>query len=197
MAGTAGTSVDELRTLPSHTKVLPPLESARLEDVVAYTDGRVDCCPPSFAPLLDRAHRIFAEMEAEPPGQLKLIQWRNRRQHNTWGRRIMPRLREGDHARNPLFLNAADAAARGLAAGDEIAVHSEFGLVETVVGIDDALRPGVVALSHGYGERTPDDPEGLEVGVNVNRLLPSGPGSYEPYSSMAFMVGVPVEVVPL
>ncbi len=54
-----------------------------------------------------------------------------------------------------------------------------------------------MALSHGYGERTPDDAEGAEVGVNVNRLLPSGPGSYEAYSSMAFMVGVPVEVVPV
>ena len=57
-----------------------------------------------------------------------------------------------------------------------------------------ALRPGVVALSHGYGERTADDPDGAEVGVNVNRLLPSGPGSYEFYSNMAFMVGIPVEV---
>ena len=54
-----------------------------------------------------------------------------------------------------------------------------------------------MALSHGYGERTADDAEGAEVGVNVNRLLPSGPGSYEPYSSMAFMVGIPVEVVPV
>ena len=33
------------------------------------------------------------------------------------------------------------------------------------------------------------------VGVNVNRLLPSGPGSYEDYSSMAFTVGAPVGVV--
>jgi hypothetical protein len=31
-------------------------------------------------------------------------------------------------------------------------------------------------------------------GVNVNRLLSSGPGSYDPLSNMAFMTGVPVEV---
>src|SRR5690606_32280663 len=98
----AGTSVEELRTLPSHTKVLPPTVSSGLDEVVAYTDARIDLCPASFAPLLDRARRIFAELEAEPPDQLKLIQWRNRRQHNTWGRRIMPRLREGANAVNPL-----------------------------------------------------------------------------------------------
>ncbi len=196
MATMAGTTVDELRTLPSNTKVLPPPTTTSIDKLVGYSDGRVDCCPPSFAPLLDRANAIFAELEAEPPDQLKLIQWRNRRQHNTWGRRLMPGLRKGDHARNPLFLHPDDAAARGLEAGAPVTVWSAAGSVDTVIGFDDALRPGVVALSHGYGERTADVPSDTEVGVNVNRLLPSGPGSYEPYSSMAFMVGVPVEVTP-
>jgi anaerobic selenocysteine-containing dehydrogenase len=194
MATEAGTTLDELRSLPSNTKVLPPYESMPLEDFIAYNDGRIDCCPPSFAPLLERAREIFDELRAEPADQLKLIQWRNRRQHNTWGRRMMPRLREGHNARNPLFFNTVDASARGLAAGDPVGVRSEWGAVETVVGIDDALRPGVVAMSHGYGDRSADDAPGAEVGVNVNRLLPSGPGSYEHYSSMAFMVGIPVEV---
>ena len=109
---------------------------------------------------------------------------------------MMPRLREGENARNPLFFHPDDAADRGLAPGDPVAVRSEWGEVETVVGIDDALRRGVVALSHGYGDRSADDDADAEVGVNVNRLLPSGPGSYEHYSSMAFMVGIPVEVEP-
>jgi formate dehydrogenase len=196
LAEMAGTSVEELRALPSNTKVLPRYESLRIKDVVAYNDGRIDCCPPSFAPLLDRARAIFAELGAEPDDQLKLIQWRNRRQHNTWGRRMMPKLREGEHAVNPLFVNPDDAADRGLAPGDRVRVRTEWGEVETVVGLDEALRRGVVALSHGYGDRSADDDPGLEVGVNVNRLLPSGPGSYERYSSMAFMVGIPVDVVP-
>ncbi len=197
MAGEAGTSVEELRTLASNTKVLPPVVSSSIDEAVAYTDGRVDLCPPSFAPLLDRAAEIFAELRVEPADQLKLIQWRNRRQHNTWGRRMMPRLREGDNARNPLYVNPDDAAARGLGEGDMVTVRSAWGAVVTAVGFDAALRPGVVALSHGYGERSTDDAPDIEVGVNVNRLLPSGPGSYEHYSSMAFMVGVPVEVTPV
>jgi hypothetical protein len=32
--------------------------------------------------------------------------------------------------------------------------------------------------------------------VNVNRLLPSGPGSYDPLSTQALMTGIPVEVEP-
>jgi anaerobic selenocysteine-containing dehydrogenase len=194
MAQAAGTTIEELRTLPSNTKVLEPRRSLTLEEAVAYTDGRLDCCPPSFASALDRAREIFSELEAESPDALKLIQWRNRRQHNTWGRRLIPRLRDGEYARNPLFFNPDDAAARGFAPGDAVTVRSASGCVETVVGIDPALRPGVVALSHGYGERSADDPADAEVGVNVNRLLPSGPGSYERVSNMAFMVGIPVEV---
>ena len=107
----------------------------------------------------------------------------------------MPRLREGEHAHNPLFLNPDDADARGLREGDAVTVRSASGAVDTVVGIDGARRRGVVALSHGYGERNADDPDDAEVGVNVNRLLPSGPGSYEFFSNMAFMVGIPVEVM--
>ena len=196
MAEMAGTTIDELRASPSNTKVLPPYVSLPLEDVVAYTDGRVDCCPPSFGPAIERAGAVFDELRAEPGEQLKLIQFRNRRQHNTWGHRMVPRLRRGEHARNPVLVNPDDAAARGLAAGDAVVVRSPWGEVATVVGLDDTLRPGVVALSHGYGERSADEPEGAEVGVNVNRLLPSGPGSYEEYSSMAFMVGIPVELLP-
>ena len=190
-----GTSIEELRSLPTHTKVLPPRESRPVEEVVAHPDGRVDCCPSSFAPVIERAHAIFEELECEAPDGLKLIQWRNRRQHNSWGRRLMPRLREGRFAHNPLFLNPEDAAARGLADGDPITVRSASGAVDTVVGLDPALRRGVVALSHGYGERWASDSSGTEVGVNVNRLLPSGHGSYEWYSNMAHMVGIPVEVL--
>ena len=136
MANAAGTTIDELRTLPSNTKVLPPYRSLTIEEAVAYTDGRVDCCPPSFAPVLDRAREIFAELQGETPETLKLIQWRNRRQHNTWGRRLIPRLREGAYAHNPLFLHPDDAAARSLAEGDPITVRSSAGSVDTVVGID-------------------------------------------------------------
>ena len=54
----------------------------------------------------------------------------------------MPRLRNGEHARNPLFFHPKDAADRGLAEGDEVTVRSASGSVRTVVGIDDALRRG-------------------------------------------------------
>jgi len=64
---------------------------------------------------------------------------------------------------------------------------------------DDSLLPGVVALTHGWGnQRTP----GMRVaqrtpGVNANALLPIGAESFEPLSSQAFMTGIPVDLARL
>jgi hypothetical protein len=57
--------------------------------------------------------------------------------------------------------------------------------------------PGVVAATHGWGN---GESRGMRVaqefpGANVNRLLGSGPGTYDPLSNMAHMTGVVVEVV--
>ena len=73
------------------------------------------------------------------------------------------------------------------------------GRIEAPVRTDDSLRAGVVAMTHGWGhQRTP----AMRVahahpGVNVNALLPSGPGSYEKLSNQAFMTGVPVTLTPV
>lgn len=196
IAAARGTDLESLRGLPSNTLVLPPPSPGSLDDVIVHPDGLLDVCPAEFAPLLERARNLFESLAHEPPGALKLIQWRNPRQHNTWGHRLVPRLRTGRFATNPLFLHPDDAAERGLVEGDPVTVSTEWGRVETTVGHDPALRRGVVALSHGYGDERPTDSEGGGTGVNVNRLLPSGPGSFETFSGMAHMVGIPVEIAP-
>ena len=64
------------------------------------------------------------------------------------------------------------------------------------MGLDDELMPGVVAMSHGWGNA---GTSGMKVaqsapGANCNALLPSGRGSFERLSSQAHMTGIPVEV---
>ncbi|MFK7894460.1 MAG: molybdopterin-dependent oxidoreductase [Myxococcota bacterium] len=196
MAAQRGTSITELGSLPSRTKVLlPVLPPGSLQDTIVHPDGFVDCCPSAFSELMGRAHTLFSELEAEPEETLKLIQWRNTRQHNSWGRRLVPQLRKGRFATNPLLLSAEEAEARGFAKGDRVRVKSAYGEVETRIEIDAALRRGVAALSHGYGDRWFGESDSAEVGVNVNRLLPSGPGSFEHFSNMAHMLGIPIEIM--
>ena len=77
--------------------------------------------------------------------------------------------------------------------------QNEYGEVEVEVALDAGLMAGTVAMTHGWGNhRTPamrvahDHP-----GANVNRLLPTGPGSFEVLSNQAFMTGIPVEIAAL
>src|SRR4051794_37877460 len=97
---------------------------------------------------------------------------------------------------NPLHISVPDADRLGLSHGDRVCVTSKWGTIEAVAQVDETLRSGVVAMTHGWGNaRTP----GLRIaqrypGVNANALLPSGPGSYEKLSNQAHMTGVPVEV---
>jgi anaerobic selenocysteine-containing dehydrogenase len=89
-----------------------------------------------------------------------------------------------------------DAERAGLVDGDHVAVSSEHGEIVTTVELDDDLKPGVVSMLHGGGHAL--SPRlGVAAGApgaNVNALLPSGPGSFEPLSSQAHMTGVPVRV---
>jgi anaerobic selenocysteine-containing dehydrogenase len=194
----AGTSLEEVRANP-HGVVLPPLAPGRFySDSLQTDDGRVDCCPPFFAEALERCEAICCELEAEGTERLKLISWRTPNMHNSWYHNV-EKLKRARTLENPLAMRAEDAQARGLGEGDKVRCTSRWGAVEATVAFDDELMPGVVAMTHGWGNaKTP----GMQVasrhpGVNSNALLPSGPESFDPLSSQAFMTGIPVEVEPL
>jgi formate dehydrogenase len=195
MLRSRGISLEELRAAPGGVHVYPETDPDDLARHLQTSDGRVDCCPPAFAEALERAERIFEELEREPDDALKLISGRDPSMHNSWYHNV-PKLKRGARDRNALRVHPDDARARGLADGQKVRVSSAHGALETEVRFDPELRRGAVALVHGWGNaRTP----GLRVasahpGVNANRLLPTGPGSFEPLSSQAHMTGIRVEI---
>ena len=190
-------TIEHLRAAP-HGTVLPPLEPGRFfEEWIQTEDRKVDACPPLFADALVRCAEIFDELEAEPPGTFKLISRREPTMHNSWYHNV-PRLKGRRSRSNPLQLHPEDAAGLGVEAGDLVRCRSAAGEIEVEVGLDPELMRGVVALQHGWGQAGTN---GMQVaqrhpGVNANRLLPSGPGSFEPLSNQAHMTGIPVEILP-
>ena len=178
-------------------RVLPRPEPGTFFDLQVCTDdGLVDCCPSVFAPALVRCEELFAATAAEVgEGGLRLIHRRDAWMHNSWFANV-ERMKRGGRTSNPLGMHPDDAAERGIADGAAITVSSEFGAVETTVGFDDALRPGVVSMVHGWGHSASPRLRvaSANPGANPNALLPSGPGSFEPLSSQAHMTGIPVTV---
>jgi formate dehydrogenase len=198
MLKTRGRSLAEVRASP-HGVVFEPLAPGKFfAKQIQTRDGKVDCCPPAFAEALVRAEDIFAELEAEGLARLKLITRRDPYMHNSWYANV-PAMKRGERDRNRLYVHPDDAAERALAAGDKARLWNEHGALELEIAHDPTLMRGVVALTHGWGQRaTP----GMKLaartpGVNANVLLPIGPDSFEPLSSQAFMTGIPVELAAL
>ena len=152
-------------------------------------------CPPGFAPALEQAEVICSELEREAPYQLKLIHKRDIYMHNSWYANV-PAMKRGARDRNYLFMHPGDAESRGLADGDVVRVASDWGALEIELQLADDLMPGVVAMTHGWGhQRAPGMRFAQKTaGVNVNRLLPAGPGSFDPLSNQSHMTGIPVSV---
>ncbi|BDG61068.1 molybdopterin-dependent oxidoreductase [Caldinitratiruptor microaerophilus] len=80
---------------------------------------------------------------------LVLINWKAR-QHGThrtvaaaWLREVRPE--------NHLWMNPADAAARGIRTGDRVRVRSASAAVEARVWVTEGIRPGVVGADFSYG----------------------------------------------
>lgn len=192
-----GTSLGGLRASDSGVALLAATEPGTFLDRMT-TDGTLDGDPAMLAPARERAAVLFDELLDEPAGQLKLITRRTSHTINTALQNV-ERLKKGAGADNPLFVSPADADRLGIGDGARVRVSNRYGELEAPARIDDTLRPGVVAMTHGFGNAgTTGQPVAMgHPGVNVNALSPVGPGSFDPVSTMSQLTGIPVEVEPV
>ena len=94
-------------------------------------------------------------------------------------------------------LHPDDAAALGLADGDDAIVRSRVGEVRVPVEVTDAIRRGVVSIPHGWGH----DLDGVQLAVaaahaGVNSNLLADETLFDPISGNAVLNGIPVDVRP-
>lgn len=189
-------SLAQLKSQPGYTVRLPDPEPELLFSIgVQHTDQRVDCYPELIARGTTTCQQIFAELQAETDDILKLISLRTNYMVNSWMHNL-PSLKREVALDNPLHVHPADAKRLNLHEGDEVAVVSDHGEIIANVVADDDLRPGVVAMTHGWGHagNTRLSLASNHPGTNVNTLLPTGPGSFDPLSNMSFMTGIAVKI---
>lgn len=139
-----------------------------------------------------RLDELSADVERGACSGLRLISKRERLGHNSWMH---------DSARLALPVHAAhlsteDARRLGVTRGDRVRLSANGRQIELPVAIDPELRPGAVAVPHGYGH----DPGSswtvarARGGANVNRLAASGSAAVDPLSGMTQLVGIPVHI---
>jgi anaerobic selenocysteine-containing dehydrogenase len=192
----SGLSLDKLKQMPCQTAVLPEPDPEELFRFgVQNDDGLIDCCPQLFERGYASAERHWQGLIAEPKDQLKLITRRTGLMINSWMNNLAVH-KKSVHMTNPLWMNPRDAESRSLFAGDEVRVQTDFGQVQAELVLDATLRPGVVAMSHGWGQ---SKAYGLSTasrfpGVNVNHLAAVGAGSFDVLSNQAQLTGIKVQV---
>ena len=190
-------SVELLRDVPDSLILLHQLEpESFFERCLVHPDKRIDCCPDLFfsSGLFVRCEEFYNELEALFD-QLMLITLRTPFMHNGWMNNV-DKFRRGKHANNPLYINDFEAEKLDLVEGETVRVSSDAGSLYAIVSISNDLRPGVVAMSHGYGQGAASQ---LRVasqrpGVNSNRLAPTGWDSMEPLSYMSRLSAIPVTI---
>ena len=193
-----GLSLDMLKSLEHQAVALdmPPPESL-FERCIHHPDKKIDCFPEGFVDkdLFVRCDEIFDELSKAPQDQLKLISRRTRHMHNSWHTNVA-HFRKGLHAVNTLHMSEDDAKRLSLFDGDMVKVSNHFGEIETRLTVSTSLRPGVVSLPHGYSSYNSEDQTVASAlpGANYNELVPTGIDSYEKFSNMTWLNGIPVEV---
>lgn len=149
-----------------------------------------------FTPMPDDVASELAEVVAEPVQPLAaggrfthhLVVRRARETVNTLGREfgaIRKRM-----PTNPLFINPADMAALGLAAGDRVRVASDNETLSAIVAADPQLRRGVVSMTHGWGG-LPGDGDVSETGVSTSRFVTTD-AWLDPINAMPRLSAIPV-----
>lgn len=191
-----GYSLARLREAEGGVILIPDTPHGHFLESVRGAEG-FDCCPDALLTTIERASTVFEGLEAEASNQLKLITRRTHHMLNSALQNMKVLKTEAGSRKNPLFMNPADAASRSLAEGQHVRVRNDHGELIAELAFDPHLRVGVVAMSHGFGnDRTPGMPVAqAHPGVNVNRLSPSGAGSFDPISGMEHLTGIAVDVL--
>jgi anaerobic selenocysteine-containing dehydrogenase len=114
---------------------------------VQHADRYVHLAP---APLMAAWDELRGSLhEPRPEGELLLIGRREQRTNNSWMHNV-PAMVAGSE-RCLLHVHPDDAAACGIADGEQVVMESRVHRGEVRVRVTDEMTPGVVSLPHGWG----------------------------------------------
>jgi anaerobic selenocysteine-containing dehydrogenase len=162
-------------------------------------DKRVDLAPEVLVKDIARVKKVLLDGAlASSNGELLLIGRRQLRSNNSWMHNS-ERLVKGNPAKPPctIIMHSTDAAHRGLASGQNVAVRSRIGEIVLPLEVSDEIMPGVVSIPHGWGHERAGNHLAVaqqHAGVSINDL--TDPLAVDALCGAAAFSGMPVTVDP-
>jgi anaerobic selenocysteine-containing dehydrogenase len=197
-------SDDELFELLTRKSRVPLAEVKRHPHGALFpSDLVVSAKAPGWEHRLDLANaRMLADLADvadDPTGDraswvsdeypFRLVSRRMNSRYNSGGHTL--RTLQGKDATNPAFVHPDDLAELGLKAGDLVQVRSVRASIPAVVQPDDALRRGLVSMTHAWGD-APDSDDEVRTRGGATARLSSVDDAYDPYSGQPVMSNIPV-----
>jgi anaerobic selenocysteine-containing dehydrogenase len=121
----------------------------------------------------------------------RLISRRSKHRYNSNGH-TFPKLVE-KMPTNPAFFNPADLAAAGIEDGAIIEITSPTASIFGLAKADDKVRPGVISMSHAFGDSEAGKDDVMTRGGSTNRLIVDN-DHLDPITGQAMQSAIPVRV---
>jgi anaerobic selenocysteine-containing dehydrogenase len=125
----------------------------------------------------------------------RLICRRSAHVYNSSGRDLPLLIQKGGRY-NPAFMHPDDLVRLGLKTGDVVQLESHHGTIFAIVEAEETLRPGIVSMSHAFGDLPRDGADFRLVGSNTSQLT-SVADDFDRYSGMPRMSALPIKVTPM
>jgi len=113
---------------------------------------------------------------------------------NTVGREFPEMRKRGTH--NAAYVHPTELTRLGFSAGEVVQIESEHSRILGVLEPDDTVRPGVVSMSHGFGDDPAVEADVHAVGSCTSRLV-STDHHVDPLLGMPRQSAIPVRLRPL
>lgn len=121
----------------------------------------------------------------------RLISRRSRHRYNSNGH-TFPKLVE-KMPTNPAFFNPADLAAAGIEDGAVIEISSPTASIFGLAKADKKVRPGVISMSHAFGDSEAGKGDVMTKGGSTNRLIVDDT-DIDPITGQAMQSAIPVKI---
>lgn len=158
------------------------------QGVIRHKDNMLHLDHADIANEVER----LGNRRGDPEYPLRLIGMREARSENSWMHNV-PSLRAARPA-HAARMHPTDAQALGLLHNGKVRLVSKSGEIEINLLVTEDLKPGVVAVPHGWGHggRSSWRRAASEGGANSNLLASSQPADIEQLSGSAHLSGIPV-----
>jgi len=121
----------------------------------------------------------------------RLVSRRLRHVYNSSGTHLAALREKG--TTNPAYMNPLDLEELGIESGAIVEIESDHASILGVAAAADDVSPGVVSMSHAWGDPGLDPKEVREIGSSTNRLV-AADRDYDPITGMARQSAIPVNV---